>query len=899
MNFATILYTIILYPLIQLITISFKIFLKLFNNSGIAVLGVSLTVTLLCLPLYIVAEHWQEIERETQKKLKPGIDRIKSVFKGDEQYMILSTYYRQHHYHPIMALRSSFGLLIQIPFFMAAYTCLSSLPELQKESFLFIKDMGVPDALFYIGSFPVNILPIAMTIINIAAGAIYTKGFPVKEKIQIYGMAAIFLILLYNSPAGLVLYWTMNNILSLIKNIFYKLKNPLKILYVLMCAGIAFIDIFILFIYSGAASMPKRLAAVIPLSLLFFTPLAVKAVNHLLNRSLYKLYKNKNRTLLFLGTNIALCILAGIALPSSLITSSVQEFSNIGSFGNPAAFLIFSFWQSFGIFVFWPLCIYALFRNKIQTILTVIFSVGLFCSLLNIYVFAGNYGSMDVTLKFIDGMNNPSVLYMAANVICTMMIFGALILYLSKGHIKVITTLSWIIGASFLVLGIVNINQINSEYKKYQEITSNTTSEENNLSPVYHLSLTHPNVIIFMLDRAESSYFESILQDQPELKNDLSGFVYYKNTLAYNGHTLIASPPLYGGYEYTPAEMNRRSNETLHNKHNEALLVLPRIFTEQADFSAILTDTSWGNYSYIADMSFVNNYENITGKSLKGRYTGIFKKQNISSELSQNLEAGLCNNLLRVSLFRQSPVVLRPVIYYKGSWWGSSNVENLDDFIDWYSILFYLKEITDFSSENSTLSIITNETTHSDLKIDFLNLLNYSSLSYPNSVAYDVNTISLLALGKYIRYLKENNVYDNTRIIVIADHGMGKGTAIENDYDSPYINNNIEKDHFHPLFLYKDFNAQGDLKISMEFMTNADVAILALKDIIADPKNPFTGRSIDSTVKTNGVYITTDDLFVPDHSTSKNVFTVSSKSWYKVSDNIFIDDNWIQEVPEF
>ena len=131
MHFGTILYTIILYPLVQLIEISFKIFLKLFDNSGIAVLGVSLTVTLLCLPLYIVAERWQEIERETQKKLKPGIDRIKAVFKGDEQYMILSTYYRQHHYHPIMALRSSFGLLIQIPFFMAAYTCLSSLPELQ------------------------------------------------------------------------------------------------------------------------------------------------------------------------------------------------------------------------------------------------------------------------------------------------------------------------------------------------------------------------------------------------------------------------------------------------------------------------------------------------------------------------------------------------------------------------------------------------------------------------------------------------------------------------------------------------------------------------------------------------------------------------------------------------
>ena len=175
MSVSQILYRIILYPLVQIIEISFFLINKLFSNAGIAVLGVS----------FVVAEHWQEVERNTVSKLKPRVDRIKKAFSGDEQYMMLTTYYRQNHYHPIMALRSSFGLLIQIPFFMAAYSCLSKLPELQGYSFLFIRDMGQPDALFSIGSFNINILPIAMTIINIIAGAIYTKGFPLKEKIQI------------------------------------------------------------------------------------------------------------------------------------------------------------------------------------------------------------------------------------------------------------------------------------------------------------------------------------------------------------------------------------------------------------------------------------------------------------------------------------------------------------------------------------------------------------------------------------------------------------------------------------------------------------------------------------------------------------------------------------------
>src|SRR5574344_694849 len=189
-------YNLIIVPLYNLMEVVYR-FLSDISSPGIAVIGLSFLVTILCLPLYMVAEAWQEKERLTQKELKPGVQRIKDTFRGDEQYMILSTYYKENHYHPLMALRSSFSLLIQVPFFIAAYAYLSQVSALKGQSFLFIRDMGVQDALFTIGSFPVNILPIAMTVINIISGAIYTKGYPVKEKIQIYGMALVFLALLY------------------------------------------------------------------------------------------------------------------------------------------------------------------------------------------------------------------------------------------------------------------------------------------------------------------------------------------------------------------------------------------------------------------------------------------------------------------------------------------------------------------------------------------------------------------------------------------------------------------------------------------------------------------------------------------------------------------------------
>jgi membrane protein insertase Oxa1/YidC/SpoIIIJ len=70
------------------------------------------------------------------RKLAGKARKIRQAFKGDEQHMILSTYYRQNHYHPIYALRSSFGILIQVPFFIAAYQYISHLEALQGASFL-------------------------------------------------------------------------------------------------------------------------------------------------------------------------------------------------------------------------------------------------------------------------------------------------------------------------------------------------------------------------------------------------------------------------------------------------------------------------------------------------------------------------------------------------------------------------------------------------------------------------------------------------------------------------------------------------------------------------------------------------------------------------------------------
>lgn len=896
MSFSTILYTIILYPLVQIIEIAFMIFDKLFGNTGIAIIGVSFTVTLLCLPLYIVAEHWQQVQRDTENRLKPGIDRIKAVFKGDEQYMILNTFYKQNHYHPMMALRSSFGLLIQVPFFMAAYNCLSSLPALQGQSFLFIKDMAKTDALFSIGSFNVNILPIAMTLINIIAGAIYTKGFAFKDKAQIYGMALLFLVILYTSPSGLVLYWTMNNVFSLIKNIFYKLKNPIKVLYYLMCIGIIAVDIYILFVYDEGASLTKRLCAVVPLTCLIAIPFVIKGINYLLDNHLQVIINNKkDRFLLFFFSAIAITVLSGLVLPSQLISSSVQEFSNIENYGNPNTFLLYSFFQSVGLFIFWPICIYFLFGKRIQTIISCIFSCGLILSIINTFVFTGNYGSMDVTLKFIDGFFNPSMIYMLLNLIVLLVItVGILVLFKFKN--KIASNISLILSVAFVVLSFVNIGTINKEYNSFNK--NKDTTVINDFSPQFSLSKTEKNVVVIMLDRAKSNYFESILDDQPYIKESFEGFTYYPNTISANSHTLIGSPGLYGGYEYLPSEMNKRKDVKLKDKHNEALLIMPRIFTEQADFNATVSDLSWGNYSYVSDLSFMSEYPKINYKHLMTKYSAKFNKDVIGDKIPSSLGDGITRNLFYVSLFRELPPILRPVVYYKGSYLASESTTDLNTIIEYLSELYYLNNITDFNSEKSSFIYFCNDATHENIDIKSLNLIPSESLSFAESNCYDTNTVVLKYLSDWFNYLKENNTWDNTKIIIASDHAMGYGANSDKGYDKTKYANGRHKDELHPILLVKDFNSKGPVKIDTTFMSNADVPTLAFNDVVENPTNPFTGKIISNEAKKDGVYITSSDIFKPHHNNNDYFFNIKDDEWFNVKENIFIDSNWTQEVPQ-
>lgn len=202
--------TPLLFPFIYLIK---KIFLFSYNitgNYGVSLILLSFSVSLLLLPIFILIEKVKKKNDAVKLKMKPLVDEIKRCYKGQERYYYLKTINRQHKYSPLKALIPILSLLLQIPFFIAAYKYLEQFEPLHGVHFLFLKDLSSPDGLLGV----INVLPIVMTLINLLTAYFYSRVSNFSERIQLLAIALLFLVLLFNLPSGLVLYWTMNNVFS-------------------------------------------------------------------------------------------------------------------------------------------------------------------------------------------------------------------------------------------------------------------------------------------------------------------------------------------------------------------------------------------------------------------------------------------------------------------------------------------------------------------------------------------------------------------------------------------------------------------------------------------------------------------------------------------------------------
>lgn len=152
-------------------------------------------------------------------------------------------------------------------------------------------------------------------------------------------------------------------------------------------------------------------------------------------------------------------------------------------------------------------------------------------------------------------------------------------------------------------------------------------------------------------------------------------------------------------------------------------------------------------------------------------------------------------------------------------------------------------------------------------------------------IHHHVNMAAFLKLGTWLDMLREQGVYDNTRIIPVSDHGrnlpLTDGAVLEDGKDL-YL--------YHALLMVKDFDSHGALCEDSSFMTNADVPTLVLEDLVESPVNPFTGKPINGRENRMEDQIVTISYDWDTRSNRGNTFSLSK--WYRVDHEVLKPKAW-------
>jgi len=194
---------------------------------GWSIVIMTICIKLLFWPLTAKASRSQK----RMASIQGPMAELKEKHKDNPQKMQQETLklFKEHQVNPVAGC---LPMLIQMPIFLGLFYMLRTASELRFEPFLWVTDLSLPDTQFVVGGFPINILPMIMGVtmfLQMSMMPVSPTADPMQQKIFKF-LPFIFLIFLYNFASGLVLYWTVQNILTIIqqKIINSRPDEPLK-----------------------------------------------------------------------------------------------------------------------------------------------------------------------------------------------------------------------------------------------------------------------------------------------------------------------------------------------------------------------------------------------------------------------------------------------------------------------------------------------------------------------------------------------------------------------------------------------------------------------------------------------------------------------------------------------
>ncbi len=161
--------------------------------------------------------------------LQPQMKALQEKYKDDPVKMNkkMMEFWKEHKVNP---MGGCLPMVLQMPVFIGFFYMIQSAIELRGESWLWVTDLTKPDTLFYIPGvgFPFNLLPLLMGVTMLWQARLTppSPGMdPMQQKMMKY-LPLLFLFMLYNFSSGLTLYWTVQNLLSILQTKLTKTAAP-------------------------------------------------------------------------------------------------------------------------------------------------------------------------------------------------------------------------------------------------------------------------------------------------------------------------------------------------------------------------------------------------------------------------------------------------------------------------------------------------------------------------------------------------------------------------------------------------------------------------------------------------------------------------------------------------
>src|SRR6266404_668309 len=198
------------------------------HDYGLAILALTTIIKLALWPIQNKANR----SMRQMAALSPKIQELRDKYKDDPTRMNqeVMKLYKQYGINPV---GGCLPMVIQIPIFFGLFTMLRQAVELRYAHFLWIRDLSQPDTVAHLDlagfDLRINLLPILMALTNVWMMRLTPKtGDPTQQRMMMF-MPIIFVVFCYNFAAALALYYTVQNLSSILQ-LYQNRKQPMPTL---------------------------------------------------------------------------------------------------------------------------------------------------------------------------------------------------------------------------------------------------------------------------------------------------------------------------------------------------------------------------------------------------------------------------------------------------------------------------------------------------------------------------------------------------------------------------------------------------------------------------------------------------------------------------------------------